>query len=357
MARKPILTSGTELSDLEYLFVRDALDKMGTKDFNYYVSKFTEEFAKYVGSKYAIPLTNGTNALFLALLALGVGKGDEVITPDLGYVVTANVIAQAGAIPILVDIDPKTWTLDIEAFKQAITSRTKAVMPVWMYGNAPMMEVICNIARMYNLKVIEDACPAVGSFYREKHSGTWGDVGCFSFQGAKLLAIGEGGMAVTDNKEVADKIWKLATNGRSTTKEFWHDEMGYMAKMSEIQGALGLGQLRHIDELLAKKKQIAQWYQEGGLGEMNPNYEYAQPNYWMPSIIVKNRDKVRKYLWENGIDTRPFFYPISEMGMYKTKYRTLNSYYIGHHGINLPSGVKLTEKQINFICKKVLEVI
>ena len=351
-----ILTSGTELTNWEYEYVLKALDNIGTKDFNYFVPKFTEEFRKYTGAKYAVPLTNGTNALFLGLLALGIGKGDEVITPDLGYIVTANTIAQVGAKPILVDIDPLNWCISPEAISKAITKRTKAIMPVWMYGNAPQMDEIMAIADVYDLKVIEDACPAVGSFYGDKHSGTWGDVGCFSFQGAKLLAIGEGGMAVTDNEQVADKIWKLATNGRSTTKEFWHDEPGYMAKLSEIQAALGLGQLKHIDELLMKKKRLVKWYREGGLGEINMNYEGAEPNYWMPSILVENRDKVRKYLLKKGIDTRPFFYPISEM-FYKTKYDTSNSYNIGHHGINLPSGVKLTKKQVKYICKKVLEVI
>lgn len=350
-----ILTSGTELSNLEYLYIRDALDKIGTEDFNYYVPRFAEEFAKYVGAKYAIPLTNGTNALFLATLALGIGKGDEVITPDLGYIVTANVIAQAGAIPVLVDIDPFTWTIDPVTMRKAITKKTKAIMPVWMYGNAPMMEVICNLADTYHLKIIEDACPAVGSYYRDKHAGTWGDVGCFSFQGAKLLAIGEGGMAVTNDKDVADKINKLATAGRSTTREFWHDEVGYMAKMSEIQGALGLGQLSHVDDLIAKKKQIHGWYQDI-LGDLNPNYEHAEPNYWMPSIIVNNRDKVRGYLKENGIDTRPFFYPISEMGFYKARYKTPHSYKIGHHGINLPSGVKLTKEQVYHVAEKVTDV-
>jgi len=361
--KEKILTSGSKLTNFEYQYVKEALDATGTAHFNDFIKRFEDAMAKYTGAKYAIATNSGTSAMHLGLAALGIGHGDEVILPDMTYISCANVIHYVGAKPVFVDIDPLTWCIDPESILKAITPKTKAILTVCMYGNMPNMDKILEIAKKHNLKVIEDACPAVGTFYKKKHAGTIGDVGAFSFQGAKILAIGEGGMAVTNDKKIAKRIRKLQIDGRSLNREFWHDEIGYIYLMSNIQAALGLGQLEHIEEMVAKKQQIFQWYNQNlasliknGHISMNTTLKGVRSNYWMPSIIVKDRNKVRKHLHQSQIDTRPFFYPISDFGLYKARFKTPHSHYIGSHGINLPGSVNLTKNQIDYICQKIKEV-
>jgi len=361
--KEKILTSGSQLTNFEYQYVKEALEAIGTAHFNDFIKRFEDAMAKYTGAKYAIATNSGTSAMHLGLLAMGVGKNDEVILPDMTYISCANVIYYTGAKPIFVDIDPVTWCIDTKAIEKAITPKTGAIMTVCMYGNIANMDVILRIAKKYKLKVIEDACPGIGTFYKNKHAGTIGDVGAFSFQGAKILAIGEGGMVVTNDKKIAKRIRKLQIDGRSPNREFWHDEIGYIYLMSNIQAALGLGQLEHIKKMVTKKQQIFQWYSrnlasliKNGYISMNTTLDGVRSNYWMPSIIVKNRNGVRRHLHRSLIDTRPFFYPISDFGLYKVRFKTPYSHYIGYHGINLPGSVNLTKNQVDYICQKIKEV-
>lgn len=348
---KNIVTAGTSTGKWEEKYVADAVKHLGDPEkFNFYIKEFERRFAEYVGAKYAIATTNGTAALHTGLLALGVGKGDEVILPDMTYITCANVIDYVGAKPVFVDIDHETWCIDPESVKRAITKKTKAIMPVWMYGQVPDMGELKKVSG--NIPIIEDSCPAVGSYWKKRHSGTIGNIGCFSFQGAKLLAIGEGGMLVTNDKKIYDKA-KLFVD-MYTTKEFWQENIGYMYEMNNVSAAVGLGQLEHIGELLAKKKQIYDWYKEKlhDLYPMNSVRLGEEANYWMSSIVVPNRTyrgKLREYLKKKGIDTRPFFYPISMMPMYKSKNKNPISHKIGLTGINLPSTVRLSEKEVKYV--------
>ena len=353
MENKQIVTAGTSTGKWEEKYVRDAVKHLGDPEkFNFYIKEFERRFAEYVGTKYAIATVNGTGALHVGLLALGVGKGDEVILPNMTYVACANVATYTGATPVFVDIDYDGWCLDPESVKKAITKRTKAIMPVWMYGNVPDMRKIKEVAE--DIPIIEDSCPAVGSYWRNKHAGTIGDIGCFSFQGAKILAIGEGGMLVTDNKKIYDEA-KLLVD-MYTTKEFWQSKIGYMYEMNNISAAIGLGQLEHIDSLLQKKANIYNWYAEE-LQEfypMNLKPFDCLANYWMSSIITPNeayRNELRKFLKSSNVDTRPFFYPLTMFDMYKKfkKYPTPNSYEIGLRGINLPSTVRLSRKEVKYV--------
>src|SRR3990167_8372575 len=333
---KQIVTAGTITGGWEDKYVRDAVKNLGDPDkFNFYIKEFERRFTEYIGVKYAIATTNGTAALHAGLLALGVGKGDEVILPDMTYISCANTISYTGATPVFVDIEPISWCINPESIKKAITKRTKAIMPVWMYGNVPNMGQIKKIAG--DIPIIEDSCPAVGSYWQNKHAGTIGNVGCFSFQGAKILAIVEGGMLVTNEKNIYDKA-KLIVD-MYTTKEFWQTKIGYMYEMNNVSAAVGLGQLEHIDELLEKKKNIFKWYEEElwRLFPMNVLMPKDIVNFWMTSIIVPSseyRTKLRTYLKERNIDTRPFFYPLSKMGLYAKRHQTPISYKIGHCGIN-----------------------
>jgi len=354
-----ILTSGSRLTSFEYRFVKEALDATGTAHFNDFIPRFEDAMAKYTGAKYAIATNSGTSSMHLGLLALGISKDDEVILPDMTYISCANVIHYIGAKPVFVDIDPITWCISETEIEKAITPKTKAIMTVCMYGNIANMDTVMAIAKKHKLKVIEDACPAVGTLYKKKHAGTIGDVGALSFQGAKILAIGEGGMALTNDGKIAQRIRKLQINGRSNKREFWHDEIGFIYMMSNIQAALGLGQAKHIEKMVTKKQQIFSWYTKN-LQNLIKNHKIAtnqtqegvRSNYWMPSIIVENQKKVRKYLKKAGIDTRPFFYPISDFGLHPKTHETPNAHYIGLHGINLPGSVNLTKDQVDYICQK-----
>ncbi len=360
---KQIVTAGTLTGKWEDRYVRDAVKHLGDPDkFNFYIKEFERRFAEYIGAKYAIATTNGTAALHTGLLALGVGKGDEVILPNMTYISCANVIAYTGARPIFVDINSYGWCIDPQSIKKAITRRTKAIMPVWMYGNAPNMQGIIDVA--HGIPIIEDSCPAVGSRFQGKHAGTFGEIGCFSFQGAKVLAIGEGGMMVTNNQKLYEKA-KLLVD-MYTTKEFWQTKTGYMYEMNNISAAVGLGQLEHIDKILEKKKQIYGWYAEElkDLYKMNCFEEYGVSckgygcgqNYWMTSIVTPSqiyRKKLREHLRSHNIDTRPFFYPITMFGMYPQKHKTPESYRIGLTGINLPSTVRLSEKEVKYVAATV----
>lgn len=346
-----ILTGGVDISWVDVEYVTDAVINGWDEHHGDYIAAFEEAFAEYVGVKYARTTSGGTQALTLALATLGIGPGDEVILPDITYFACSDVIIQVGATPIFVDTD-KTWCIDPEAFKRAITSKTKAVMPVWMYGNAPEMSDIIWVAEENGIFIIEDACPAVGSLFRGNHSGTFGNFGCFSFHGAKIMTTGFGGMVVTNDKKLYDRLLFLNDHGENRTYpyRFWQTEIGYSFDLPNINCALGLGQLERIEEFVGKKRQIFEWYKSRLDFPMNYEQPYARTNKWMTTIIVPNRDQVMKALKENEIDTRPFFFPISMFPMYEEQ-DTPNAHKAGLSGINLPSGVQRTEEEINRICE------
>lgn len=342
-----IVTAGTNITNFERKYVLDAVENLSNpKKFNEYVEKFEYEFSQFIGCKYAITVPNGTSALHLGLLALGIGKGDEVILPDMTFVASANAISYTGATPVFVDINRDTWCISSESVESAITKRTKAIMPVWTYGS---MEDFTPLLK-HNIPIIEDSCPAVGSYWKGKHAGSIGKVGCFSFQGAKVLAIGEGGMMVTSDEDIYKRALKLRHHGK-TGKEFLQDEIGYKYIMSNIQAAVGLGQLHHIKPMLDRKREIFEMYKTlNKLYPMNKEGKGVASNMWMSSIIVENRDNLRHYLEMAGIDTRPFFYPITSMGIPEyTKADNPVSYDIGYKGVNLPSAVHLSDGDIRYV--------
>lgn len=337
-----IVTAGTKISKYEEKYVVDAVRHLGDPvKFNFYIKEFERRFAEYIGAKYAIATVNGTAALHLGLLAMGIGKGDEVILPDMTYIACANVIHYVGAKPVMADIDPDTWCLDPQSVKKRITKRTKAIMPVWMYGNVPNMNALLALG----IPIIEDSCPAVGSYFGRKHAGTFGKVGCFSFQGAKILAIGEGGMMVTNDKRIYHEAKLMAD--MYTTKEFWQDKIGYMYEMNNVSAAVGLGQLEHIDELIKKKHEIHSWYLP-----LELNKDYETPNHWMTSATMDNATKLRHFLKRNGVDTRPFFTTISKLGFYG-KYDNPVSLWASEYGVNFPSTVNLAKKDVDYVISKI----
>lgn len=361
-----ILTAGPSVSCLEKYYTYDATKNGWNNQWSKYIKQFEKEFADYLGVKYALTTSCCTGALHLSLLALGVGSGDEVIVPDLTWVASAQVINYVGATAIFADIDRETWTLDPKSFKSKITAKTKAVIPVHLYGHPAKMDEIMQIAAENNLYVVEDAAPSIGAEFNGQKTGTFGHFGCFSFQGAKLAVTGEGGMMVTNDDELYNKFYKIWDQGR-VPGSFWIDTVGWKYKMSNLQAAFGLGQLQRVDTLVEAKRQIFEWYCEYlsdcNLVKLNKEKEWARSIYWMSSIYLEKNDKYSRdelisELKKYKIDTRPVFPAISRYPFWTKKQspqEVAND--IGDNSINLPSGVCLKKEEIQYVCNIIKKIL
>jgi perosamine synthetase len=333
---------------------------------NQHVESFETAFASHVGVRFAIATSSCTGALHLALAALGIGSGDEVIVPEITWVATANAVAYTGASPVFCDVEPDTWCMAPDSFEAQITPRTRAVIPVHLYGHPARMNRIVAIARKYNLQIVEDAAPAVGAEFQGKRVGTFGDFAAFSFQGAKLLVTGEGGMLVTDNPELYAKARSFADQGRRTGT-FWIERRGWKYKMSSLQAALGLAQLDRVEEFIEAKRRIFSWYASGladvpGI-RLNREAPWARSIYWMTSILLEecapvSPDHLRLRLKQRNIDTRPVFPAISQYPIWPTPREPQPvALTISRRGINLPSGVRLRRSSVEYICATIRELI
>ena len=357
-----ILTAGPLISARERVYTADAARDGWNGQWSKYLSRFEREFADYIGTKYAIATSSCTGALHLSLLALDIGPGDEVIVPDCTWVATANAVLYAGATPVFADVDRNTWTLDPKSFESLITPRTRAVMPVHMYGHPSEMLSIRTIADRHGIAVVEDAAPSIGAECDGQRTGSFGDFACFSFQGAKLMVTGEGGMLCTSSDALYAKVHKLWDQGRQPGG-FWIDANGWKYKMSNVQAALGVGQLQHVDSMIESKRRIAAWYREGlsGVDGITTWHEaaWARSIYWMSSILVHegqrlDRDGLRAELRRRNVDTRPVFPAISQYPIWPRQQAPQpNALHIGNHGINLPSGVRLTEDEVAYTCRAI----
>ncbi|MFM6082426.1 MAG: DegT/DnrJ/EryC1/StrS family aminotransferase [Cuspidothrix sp.] len=345
----------------EKKYVNDCLDSNWISSKGKYVQLFEKEFASYVKVNYATGVCNGTVALHLALLALGIGQGDEVIVPTLTYIASVNTITYTGATPVFVDSLPDTWQIDPEDVIRAITPQTKAILAVHLYGHPCDMLALKEIAKKHRLFLIEDCAEAIGSLYQNQHVGTFGDVATFSFYGNKTITTGEGGMVITNDQTIFDRAVHYKGQGLAKYREYWHDVIAYNYRMTNICGAIGLAQLEQIETILKKKRHIAELYKEL---LKNTNFEVqgeignVYHSYWMVSILIlqaNQRDTVRDYLAQAGIETRPVFYPVHTMPMYSQKYqRHKNAEDIGWRGINLPSYPDLSDEQIKYICNTLI---
>lgn len=361
--KNTILTAGSWISQKEIKYVFDAVKNGWNWHWADYIHKFERKFAEYIGVKYAIATSGGTGALHLSLATLDIGPGDEVILPEITYWACSDVITLLGAKPVFADVLKDTWCIDPESVKKRITKKTKAIMPVHIYGNPVEMDEILEIAKKYRLYVVEDACPAVGSIYKGKRLGSMGDFGAFSFQGAKIMVTGFGGMLVTNNEKFYKKVLWINNHGEDPQKQFWQTKVGYTFEMSNIQAALGLAQLERIESFVKKKRQIFDWYYQRlrDIDGISLNYERpdTKSNRWMSSIILDKdfgltRDEVRAELKKRLVDTRPFFYPISVFPLYKTmKRENPVAYHVALNGINLPSGLMLKEEEVDYVARSV----
>lgn len=349
-----------KLNGNEKKYVSDCLDSTWISSKGKYIALFENKFADYLGINYAASVSNGSVALHVALISLGIGKGDEVIVPTLAYISCANSIVFSGAKPVFVDSLASTWQIDPADVEKKITSRTKAIMAVHLYGHPCDMDALKNICRKHHLLLIEDCAEALGGKFKNKSVGTFGDVSTFSFYGNKTITTGEGGMVVTNNKKTFELIGRLKGQGLAKDREYWHDVMGYNYRMTNICAAIGIAQLENIEEILFKKRLVAEWY--GAELSSAPiifhhESEGVLHSYWMVSIQIKKqnqRDALRKFMMNYGIETRPLFYPLHSMPMYFKKgarYQVAEK--ISYHGINLPSYPELTKKDVRFISDKI----
>jgi len=323
-----------------------------------YIGEFEKTFSGFCGTRFGVATSNGTTALHLALLTFGVGPGDEVIVPALSFIATANVVVYTGAKPIFADVDEMTWTLDPSRIKPLITDRTRAIIPVHLYGHPAEMGPILKLAEEYHLWVVEDAAEAHGAEYQGKKVGSLGHMGCFSFYGNKIISTGEGGMIVTDNLDWVEKARILRDHGMSREKKYWHPVLGYNFRMTNIQAALGLGQMKKIETIIDRKRKIAQTYAQELKGvngiSLPPEAAWGKNIFWLYSILIrqetgKKRDDLIEYLQQNQVSSRPLFYPMPDMPFYAVDDHFPISQKISGQGISLPSGSSLTSGQIHFV--------
>jgi perosamine synthetase len=363
MMEKKIPVYQPNLGGNEKKYVNECLDSAWISSKGKFVSQFENDFAHYIGVESATTVSNGTVALHLALVTLGIGEGDEVIVPTLTYIASVNAIGMVGATPVFVDSFEGTWNINFTQIKEKITSRTKALMIVHLYGLPCEMNEIVQICRENNLFLIEDAAEAFGSKYNNQHVGTFGDISTFSFFGNKTITTGEGGMVVSNKRDIIQKAAYLKSQAVSIVKEYWHDELGYNYRMTNICAAIGLAQLENADDVIAKKRELSDWYKKEliGLPVLFQEETSSMFNtYWMVSLLFESeaiRDKVRSILNANGIETRPFFYPAHTMPKFKSDECFPVAESLSKRGINLPSYPELLKDDITRICNEIRKAI
>ena len=340
----------------EKKYVNDCLDSSWISSRGKYIPLFEEKFAEFIGINHSTAVSNGTVALHLALVTLGISEGDEVIVPSFTYIASVSTIVFAGAKPVFVDSIEKTWQMDPDDVRRKITPQTKAIMAVHIYGHPCEMNELQKIAKEKNIFLIEDCAEAFGSLYENKHVGTFGDISTFSFYGNKTITTGEGGMVITNDETLYDRVYHLKMHGLAKYREYWHDVLGFNYRMTNICAAIGLAQLENANEKIARKRELKEWYDEALAGahvKLHGEAANVFHTYWMYSVLADNpaeREELREHLKVNGIETRPTFYPVHTMPMFSHKFQKLPvAEYLGWCGINLPSWPGLTRGQIQEI--------
>ena len=331
-----------------------------------FIKEFEVDFSGYLNGGHAVAVSSGTAALQLGMLALDIGANDEVIVPNFTFGASINAIIHVGAIPVLVDVDPETWTLSLKAIEAAINKNTKAIMPVHLYGQAAHIDEINKIAKKNNLHIVEDCAEALGGTYKKRLIGRDGDATCFSFFANKLITTGEGGMVVFKDKKTADKAKIMRDHGMSPQKKYWHEFAGVNFRMTNMQASIGVAQLKKINNFLLKRKNVFQRYDKNFKSNSQllllPKNGWSENSYWLYTLVVsefteKKRDKLLQALSDRGIDARPGFYPLHKMPPYQ-KYSNGSDYpissFLGTSSINLPSSPGLTFDEIDHIAQIVI---
>ena len=359
MCRKVFLDA-PNIGDLEKEYLAKAVDSGFVSTAGPFVPEFEKKFAGYLNVERAVSTQSGTAALHMALYELGIGEGDEVIVPALTFVATINPVVYVGATPVIVDVSDETWTIDPQEVRKAVTSKTKAIIAVHLYGNPCDMDSLTAISQEYGLYLIEDATESLGATYGSEQTGTIGDIGCFSFNGNKVITTGGGGMVVSDDEEKLNHIKFLINQAKDKSSGNYHPEVGFNYRMTNIEAALGLAQIERLDEFLMKKRKFNEIYKER-LKDTNfirfqQEHESAESCRWLSCIVFEKKVDIpvlQKKLKEKSIPTRRIFMPVVEFPPYETYKSTChkNSYRIYERGLCLPSSTSDSEEDIFYVCK------
>lgn len=328
-----------------------------------YIHRFEALFRDHLGVRHAIATSSGTGALHLGMAGLGIGPGDEVILGDINWIASVAPVTYLGATPVLVDVDTTNWCLDPALVEAAITPRTKAILAVHLYGNLCDLDALLEIGRRYGIPVIEDAAEAIGSVWHGHRAGSLGAFGAFSFHGTKTITTGEGGIFVTNDDALYERVLTLSNHGRARgeTRQFWPERIGYKYKMSNVQAAIGCGQLERIDELVAGKRRVFEYYRDAFASlplRMNPEPADTTNGYWMPTIVADadagfDREALLAAFKADNIDGRVFFWPLSSLPMFEARPAHVVSHALSARAVNLPSYHDLTEAGMDRVARHV----
>jgi len=366
---RKISISSPLLEGNELLYLTDCVKTNWISSQGKYVRLFEKNFKDYHEGFDALAVSNGTVALHLALEALGVGKGDEVIVPDLTFAASINAILYTGATPVLIDVEKDSFNIDVTKIQELITVKTKAIMPVHLYGQPCDMDVIITIAKKHNLFIVEDCAEALGSMYKGRPVGVFGDAATFSFFGNKTITTGEGGMVLFKNTKIAHKASVLRDHGMSKEKRYWHDYIGFNYRLTNLQASVGVAQFERLNHFVKAKRNLAKIY-DNTLSKFDFFQTPVQKkntfnSYWLYTFLIKDnapftREKLMDYLNQKGIESRPVFYPLHVMPPYKTfgeKDNLQVSTMISNSGISLPSAVSLSSIESEYICNCIKDFI
>lgn len=369
MTRKFIPVNNPRLDGNEKAYVIDCIESSWISSSGKYIQQLETAFSEFCGVKNAVSCCNGTAALHLALLGLGLKPEDEVIVPTLTFIATANAVTYCGGKPVFIDSEPETWNMNPAMIEEKITPKSKGIIAVHLRGHPSDMDAILTIARRHGLFVVEDAAQAHGAEYKGKRVGSIGDIGTFSFFGNKLVTSGEGGMIVTDDDAVADRIRLLKNQGMNTKNRYWHPVVGYNYRMTNVAAAIGLAQMEKVDWQIKGRSDVASWYRES-LREIpgmlwQSEEEWAKRVWFLFTLVLDGyspsiRDKLMNHLLERGIDTRPLYYPLHSLPPYFHEPIRIGfpvAERISPRGINLPTWAGMTHEDVHYICDNILEYL
>jgi perosamine synthetase len=362
----PVNTPKFSGNEKKYLI--DCIDSGWISSEGPYVKKFEENFAKFCDRKYAVAVTNGTIAIDIALRALDLPRGSEVILPSFTIISCIHEIVNSGLKPVFVDSSLETWNMDVNQIEEKITPNTSAIMAVHIYSFPVEMDKVISLAKKYNLKIIEDAAEMHGQTYNGNICGSFGDISTFSFYANKHITTGEGGMILTNNKDYYEKILSLRNLCFTKEKRFYHTHLGTNARMTNIQAALGVAQLENIDAIVKRKREIGQLYnnllvKNEKFTTLPSKMPYADNIYWVYGLLLKdssNMIKIIDFLNKNGVGNRPFFYPLHKQPVLKEFNNNLslpNSEILSENGFYIPSGLGITDKEIEYVSQKLNQIL
>jgi len=374
-----LLLSAPNIAGNEWKYIKDCLDTGWVSSVGAYVDRFENMSAEFAGTKYAVATSSGTTALHICLLMIGASKDDYIIVPDLTFIASVNSIKYTGADPILMDVDPETWQIDLDLLEEFLSSETKiindkciykkngrtikAIMPVHVLGNMCDMERLIKLAEKYHLIVVEDSTEALGSYYKSKHAGSFGLLGAFSYNGNKIITTGGGGMIVTNNEGLAKHAKHLTTQAKSDKFEYVHDEIGYNYRLVNTAAAMGVAQMELLPSFIKRKKEIIAFYKKNleGVGDIKFQKisDDVDPNWWLPTINTEKQRELLNILNENKMQSRPFWVPMHQLRMFE------NDIYYNRHNytdqvykrcLSIPCSTNITDDDLAAVVSKIKEV-